>query len=73
MNSRAAGIVTNNTFAEFQAAMTGGGTVVFAASGTVTFTQPVVVSNATILLPGTNSVVLSANGSGRLFEVLTNG
>jgi hypothetical protein len=69
---QAAGMVTNNTFADLQTAMEGGGNVVFTTNGTITFTSPIVVTNDTVLNAGSNSITLSGGGSVRLFEVLSN-
>jgi hypothetical protein len=66
-----AGVVTNASLSSLLAAMEGGGTVSFAATGTVAVTSTIVVSTDTVLIDLSHSIVISArsNTPVQLFKV----
>src|SRR5438477_11651870 len=66
------GTVTNLTQEDLQSAMSGGGTVLFGDSGTLTLTSTIPVTADTILDGGGQQVTISGGNAVRLFEVGTN-
>ncbi len=67
-----AAAVTEPTQAALEAAMAGGGTVLFGVSGTVTLTNTITVARDTVLDANGNTVVISGGNAVRLFQVDTN-
>ena len=66
------GTVTNCTEANFRAALAGGGTVVFACSGTLALSNTIVVSTNTLILGSGYNVTIDGSNSVQLFQVNTN-
>src|SRR6516164_4142313 len=66
------GTVNNLTQAELEAALAGGGTVLFGASGTVTLTNTIAVALNSTLDANSNAVVISGGNAVRLFQVASN-
>src|SRR4030095_15948386 len=66
-----AGVVTNASLSSLLAALEGGGTVSFAATGTVAVTSTIVVSTDTALIDMSHSIVIStrSNTPVQLFKV----
>ena len=68
----AGGTVTNLTQAALQAALTGGGTVLFGVSGTLPLTNTLTIAQDTVLDAHGFAVTISGGGAVRLFQVATN-
>jgi hypothetical protein len=66
------GVVTNCTQANLQAALAGGGTVLFGCSGTVVLTNTVLISVNTSLDASNSIVTISGGNAVRLFQISTN-
>ena len=64
--------VISLTDSALRAALTGGGTVLFGASGTVTLTNTLFITSNTVLDGNGYSVNISGGNSVRLFYVATN-
>src|SRR5215471_15330884 len=64
----AAGVVTNSDEASLRTALAGGGNVMFDVDGTITVTNPIVITNATVI-DGTGHDVIISGNSNRLFEL----
>jgi hypothetical protein len=67
-----AGVVSSATESALAAAMAGGGTVTFAANGTIYLTNTIVVSNNTVLDATGRSVAISGSNSVQIFIVNSN-
>jgi predicted outer membrane repeat protein len=65
----AAGIVTTCDETSLKAALTGGGTVTFACSGTITLTSAITIASHTTLDGAGQTVIISGNGVARVFYV----
>src|SRR6266850_2252348 len=68
----AGGTVTVPTQANFEAALAGGGTVVFECNGTVTLTNTITISQDTLIDGNGHDVVISGGNVVRLFQVGSN-
>src|SRR5690349_15256296 len=66
------GTVTNCTEANLRAALAGGGTVVFACSGTLALSNTIVVSTNTLILGSGYQVTIDGGNAVQLFWVNTN-
>lgn len=63
------GIVTNCTETSLRAALVDGGQVKILCDGAIVLSAPLIITNATSLDASDHQVVLSGNGSVRVFEV----
>ena len=68
----AGGTVNNLTQAGLEAALAGGGAVLFGTNGTLTLTNTILIAKGTTLDGNGNKVVVSGGNSIRLFEVASN-
>ena len=68
----AGGTVTAPTQANFEAALAGGGTVVFECNGTVTLTNTITINQDTLIDGNGHDVVISGGNVVRLFQVASN-
>src|SRR5260370_16592451 len=66
------GTVTNYTQSDLQAALAGGGTVLFAGNGTIILSNTLVIAQDTVLDANGNKVSLSGGNVVRLFQVASN-
>ena len=66
------GTVTNCTQSALETALAGGGTVLFGCSGTLTLTNTIKISNASLIDANGFAVVISGSNSFRLFQVASN-
>jgi hypothetical protein len=66
------GTVTTCTQSALQAALAGGGTVLFDCSGTITLTNTLLISSNTALDGNSNAIVISGGNGVRLFQVASN-
>src|SRR5690349_17044428 len=66
------GTVANCTQGDLEAALVGGGTVLFACSGTITLTNTLVIAQDTLLDAKSNTVTISGGNTVRLFQVASN-
>src|SRR3974390_1918780 len=66
------GTVNNLTQADLEAALAGGGTVLFGTNGTLTLTNTITVALDTTLDANGNAVIISGGNSIRLFQVASN-
>jgi hypothetical protein len=63
------GTVTNATQADLQAALNGGGTVVFGTGGTITLTNTLIIAQDTVIEANGYAVTISGGNAVRLFQV----
>jgi hypothetical protein len=68
----AGGVVTNCTETALRAAMTGGGTVVFACDGTITLASTITNIDDTVLDGSGRQVTVSGGNAVRVFSIATN-
>jgi hypothetical protein len=68
----AGGTVSNLTQADLEAALAGGGAVLFGTNGTLTLTTTILIANGTTLDGNGNKVIVSGGNSIRLFQVASN-
>jgi len=66
------GTVATCTQAALKTALAGGGTVLFACSGTITLTNTLIISSNTALDANSNAVIISGGNGVRLFQVASN-
>ena len=68
----AGGTVSKLTQGDLEAALAGGGTVLFGTNGTLTLTNTMLIAKSTSLDGNGNKVILSGGNSIRLFQVASN-
>src|SRR5215468_8952751 len=66
------GSVSHLTQLELESALSGGGTVLFAVSGTLTLTNTITISQDSVIDANGNTVTISGGNGVRLFQLSSN-
>ncbi len=70
--TRADTVITNIDATTLSEALTNGGVITFGASGTITATQPLEITQSTIIDASSNTVTITGGGTNRIFNIHTN-